>query len=110
MSGGVLGVSGLSNSLVGCAAGVLGTQFIVSSTLARFVVFVLGSLAQSGIVVAVYSLIDPRGFGAPPTPIVIRAVINGLVGVLAFQVVERTPQMLERRRYRRAHVRSRMLG
>jgi hypothetical protein len=32
------------------------------------------------------------------------------VGVLAFQVVERTPQVLERRRYRRAHVRGRMLG
>lgn len=110
LSGGVLGVSGLANSLVGCAAGVLGTQFIVSSTLARFVVFVLGSLAQAGIVVAVYSLIDPRGFGSPPMLIVARALINGVVGVLAFQVVERTPQVLERRRYRRAHVRSRSLG
>ena len=110
LSGGVLGVSGLANSLVGCASGVLGTQFIVAGALARFVVFVLGSLAQAGIVVAVYSLIDPRGFVAPPAPIIVRALINGVVGVLAFQVVERTPQVLERRRYRRAHVRSRMLG
>jgi rod shape-determining protein MreD len=110
LSGGVLGVSGLANSLVGCASGVLGTQFIVSSTLARFVVFVLGTLAQAGIVIGVYSLIDPRGFGSPPTLILARALINGVVGVLAFQVVERTPQVLERRRYRRAHVRGRMLG
>jgi len=110
LSGGVLGVSGLANSVVGCASGVLGTQFIVSGTLARFVVFVLGTLAQTGIVVGVYSLIDPRGFAVTPTLVVARALINGVVGVLAFQLVERTPQMLERRRYRRAHVRSRMLG
>lgn len=110
LSGGVLGVSGLANSLVGCAAGILGTQFIVSSTMARFVAFVLGSLAQAGMVVAVYSLIDPRGFASPPTLIGARALINGVVGVLAFQVVERMPQLIERRRYRRAHLRRRMLG
>ena len=110
LSGGVVGVSGFANCLVGCLAGVIGTQFIVANTLPRFVVFVAGSLLQMGCTIGLYTLIDPRGVGFAPPTVVAQALLNGVVGVLAFYAVERTPKAIERRRLRRAHVRSRLLG
>ena len=49
LSGGVVGVGGFASCLVGCLAGVVGTQFIVAGTVPRFMVFVLGSLAADGV-------------------------------------------------------------
>lgn len=110
LSGGIVGVGGFASCLVGFAAGALGAQFIVTSALPRFVVFVAGSLLQAGCVIGLYVLIDPQGFRVAPTAVVAQALLNGVAGVIAFLVVERTPQALERRRLRRAHVRSRLQG
>ena len=110
LSGGVVGVGGFATCLVGCLAGVVGTQFIVTGTVARFLVFVLGSLAQMGCSIGLYTLIDPRGIEMAPATMAAQALLNGVVGVLAFYVVERMPQVIERRRLRRAHVRSRLMG
>ena len=49
LSGGVIGVSGFACCLVGCLAGILGTQFIVTNTLPRFVVFVAGLARADGV-------------------------------------------------------------
>jgi rod shape-determining protein MreD len=110
LSGGVAGVGGFANCLVGCLAGIVGTQFIVTGTVPRFVVFVLGSLAQMGCSIGLYTLIDPRGIGVAPAQVAAHALLNGVVGVLTFYIVERMPQVIERRRLRRAHVRSRLMG
>lgn len=108
LSGGILGVGGFASCLVGFAAGAIGSQFIVTSTLPRFVVFVAGSALQAGCVLGLYFMIDPQGFRVAPATVVAQALLNGVAGVLAFFVVERAPQVLERRRLRRAHVRSRL--
>jgi rod shape-determining protein MreD len=110
LSGGVIGVSGFASCLVAFAAGAVGTQFIVTGALSRFVVFVAGSALQAALVIGLYALIQPRGFGVPPATVAAQALLNGVAGVLAFYVVERAPQALERRRMRRAHVRSRRLS
>ena len=110
MSGGIVGVSGFASCLVGFAAGALGSQFIVTSTLPRFVVFAAGSAVQAACVLGLYALITPQGFGVSPATVAAQALFNGVAGVLAFMVVERTPQAVERRRLRRAHVRSRLSG
>lgn len=110
LSGGIVGVNGFASCLVAFAAGALGSQFIVTSTLPRFVVFAAGSAAQAACVVGLYALITPLGFGVAPATVVAQALFNGVAGVLAFQVVERTPHVIERRRLRRAHVRSRLSG
>lgn len=109
LSGGIVGVGGFASCLVGFAAGAVGSQFIVTSALPRFVVFVAGSALQAGCVIGLYLLIGPPGFGADPAPVIAQALLNGVAGVFAFFVAERTPQALERRRLRRAHVRSRLL-
>jgi rod shape-determining protein MreD len=110
LSGGVVGVNGFASCLVAFAAGAIGAQFIVTGPLPRFVVFLAGSVLQYGLVIGLYALITPQGFGVSPATVVAQALFNGVVGVLAFFVVERAPQVVERRRLRRAHVRSRLSG
>ena len=41
LSSGIIGVGGLAKTVVGFVAGLLGTQFIVTAPLSRFLVFVL---------------------------------------------------------------------
>src|SRR3982751_2393355 len=43
LSSGIIGIGGLSKTIVGFLAGVVGTQFIVSQPLPRFVVFFAAS-------------------------------------------------------------------
>ena len=64
-----------------------------------------------GCSIGLYTLIDPAGDRRwRPATVAAQALLNGVVGVLAFYVVERMPQVIERRRLRRAHVRSRLMG
>lgn len=110
LSGGVLGVNGFASCLVAFAAGAIGAQFIVANMLPRFVVFVAGSAAQAACVIGLYALITPQGVAASPATVAAQSLFNGVAGVLAFYVVERAPEVIERRRLRRAHVRSRLSG
>jgi rod shape-determining protein MreD len=104
LSGGVVGVGGFAKSLVGFVVGLLGTRFIVANSLPRFVVFFVGSVAHGLVFFGLYWLIDPPGLGWPYTEALLQAAMNGLVGVCAFVVAERGPEMLSRRRARRAYV------
>jgi hypothetical protein len=51
---------------------------------------------------ALYSLVEARPFHLAYSPVFTQAAINGLVGIVAFLVVERGPEMLQRRRARGA--------
>lgn len=107
LSGGIVGVGGLAKSLVGCAAGVVGTQFIVTSPLPRLVIFVGGTLVHAACFFGVYALIEPVGIGIPWAAAGTQAVVNGVVGLLAFHVVEHLPGWVHRYRMRRTHLRMR---
>jgi rod shape-determining protein MreD len=98
LSSGILGIGGLAKTIVGFAAGVLGTQFIVTSALPRFVVFVLATALHSAVFMGLYMLLDLRQFPSPYAAVASQAVGNGLVGVVALQVVELLPGALQRRR------------
>ena len=65
LSSGILGIGGLAKTMVGFAAGVLGTQFIVTAPLSRFVVFVLATILHAAVFMGLYILLDLRQF---PTP------------------------------------------
>jgi hypothetical protein len=49
---------------------------------------------------ALQALVEMRPFGLDYSETLTQAAVNGLVGILAFQLVELTPGMLERRRAR----------
>jgi rod shape-determining protein MreD len=93
LGGGLVGVGGLSKTLVGFAAGVIGAQFIVAQPVPRFVVFFLATFVQAACFYGLYALIEPRGF--PVLATLTQAVGNGIVGVAAFQVGSWVPRVAQ---------------
>jgi rod shape-determining protein MreD len=101
LAGGIIGIGGMTKSIAGFVAGVLGAQFIVSQPLPRFVMFVGATLVHEACFQGLYALVEARGFRLDYRPLLTQAAINGVVGLAAFFIVEQTPGILQRRRARR---------
>lgn len=100
LSGGVIGMAGLSKTVVGFLAGIVGTQFIVAHTFSRFVAFFLATVVNAVIFMGLYQVLGLRNFGTPYAAVLTEAVGNAVVGVLLFNAVELLPGAVERRRMR----------
>lgn len=107
LAGGVVGIGGFSMTLAGFLVGVLGAQFIVSQPLPRLIMFVGATLLHEVVFQALYALADVRVFRFEPTSVLAQAAFNGLIGIVAFQIVEAGPGLLQRRRARGATLKSR---
>jgi rod shape-determining protein MreD len=105
LSTGIVGVGGLAKTVVGFVAGVVGTQFIVSQSLPRFVVFFAATLLHAVVFIGLYLILDARPFGAAYAAVIGQALANAVIGVLAFQASELLPGAVERRRLTRGRVR-----
>jgi rod shape-determining protein MreD len=105
LSTGVIGIGGLAKTLVGFLTGIVGTQFIVSQPIPRFVVFLAATALHGFVFIGLYVLLDLRQFGTPYAAVAGQAVGNAVVGVVAFQLVELLPGVMERRRAQRARIR-----
>ena len=102
---GVVGIGGLAKTVVGFLAGIIGTQFIVTQPLPRFVVFFGATVLHAIIYVGLYVLLDLRHFGTPVAAVAGQATGNAVVGVVAFQLVELFPGAVDRRRAARTRLR-----
>lgn len=100
LSSGVMGIGALAKTLVGFAAGRLGTQFIVTAALPRFLVFLGASLLHAALFMGLYTVLGLRSFEAPYGAVAGQAVGNAVVGVVAFQLIEALPGIRARRRLR----------
>lgn len=98
LSSGVLGIGGLAKTVVGFLAGVLGTQFIVTAPLPRFLLLLLATGLHAAIFMGLYTLLNLRQFPAPYPQIMGQAFGNAFVGVIAFQLIEWFPGFVDRRR------------
>lgn len=98
LSSNVIGIGGLAKTIVGFLAGVIGTQFIVSQPLPRFVVFFSATALHALVFMGLYSLLDLRHFGTPYGAVAGQAAANAVIGVAVFQVAELLPGAVERRR------------
>ena len=98
LSSGILGVGGLAKTIVAFLAGFIGTQFIVTAPLPRFMVFVMGTVLHAVIFMGLYVLLDLRKFPPPYWNVLGQAVGNGFVGVGGFQLIEWLPGFVARRR------------
>ena len=105
LSTGVIGIGGLAKTVVGFLAGIIGTQFIVTQAVPRFVVFVAATAVHAAIFMGLYALLDIRHFGTPYAAVGWQAMGNAVVGVVAFQLVELLPGAVERRRAARTRLR-----
>ena len=102
LAGGIVGVGGFAKTLVGFVIGVLGAQFIVAQSLPRLIMFVSGTLMHELCYQALYAIVEARAFRMHWSAALIQAAVNGIIGVLAFAVVESGPGLLQRRRARGA--------
>ena len=110
LGGGILGLAGLAKSVAGFATGIVGTQFIVTQTVPRFMVFLGATLLHALVFVGLSMLL---GLKTPPQPyldVAVQGVSNAAIGVLVFKVAEFTPgarvrwrALRERRQKRRYH-------
>jgi rod shape-determining protein MreD len=113
LGGGILGLAGLAKSVAGFATGIIGTQFIVTQTVSRLMVFVGATLLHALVFVGLSTLL---GLKTPPDPsldVAIQSLSNAVVGLFLFQVFELTPgaralwrarrERLKRRQKRRYH-------
>jgi len=101
LSSGIMGIGALAKTLVGFAAGRIGTQFIVTAPLPRFVVFVGATVLHAVVFMGLYELLGLREFPDPYAAVAGQAVGNAVVGVVGFQLLEWFPGFLARRRLRR---------
>jgi rod shape-determining protein MreD len=101
LSSGIIGIGGLAKTVVGFVAGVLGTQFIVTAPLSRFVVFVLATVLHAGVFMGLYTLLGLRQFDDPWAAVITQAIGNGFLGVVGAQLIELLPCLRERRRGKR---------
>lgn len=105
LSSGVVGVGGLAKTTVGFLAGIVGSQFIVTQPLSRFVVFFGATVLERILFIGLYALLDLRPFGISYASVAGQALGNAVVGIVAFQLVELLPGALERRRARTQRIR-----
>lgn len=97
LSIGIIGIGGLAKTVVGYATGLLGALFIVAKPGARFVVFYLATILHAVIFMGGYELLGLRDFGTPYGGVASQALVNALVGSIAFHVIEFLPGAMERR-------------
>jgi hypothetical protein len=81
---------------------VLGAQFIVSTPVPRFLMFVGASFVHEAFFQALYALVESRGFRMQYSSTIVQALVNGAVGIAAFLLVERGPEMFQRDNWRRS--------
>jgi len=98
LSSGILGIGGLAKTIVGFLAGVLGTQFIVTAPLPRFLLLLLATVLHAAIFMGLYTLLNLRQFTLAYPQMAAQALGNAFVGVIGFQVIEWLPGFLDRRR------------
>ncbi len=103
---GIIGIGGLAKTVVGFIAGVIGTQFIVSGPVPRFIVFVGATFVQIGVVMALESLLELRPLARTLPLTLLEAAGNGLVGVVLLQLSDLLPGAIERRKAARGTVRT----
>jgi len=101
LAGGIVGIGGMSKTLIGFAVGVLGAQFNLTSTVPRLVMFVATTFVHQLLFEGLHSMIGGRPFGLQYSGTLVQALVNGLVGVTAFLLVERGPEAVQRRRMSR---------
>jgi len=107
LAGGIVGLGGMTKTLIGFLVGVLGAQFNLSTTVPRMVMFVAATFVHQLVFEGLHAMIGGRHFSPQWTATLIQALSNALIGVLAFVLVENGPGAMHRRRSHRATLSSR---
>lgn len=87
--GRVLGLAGLTKLLVGFAVGLAGARFVIVGPIPQSLVVITATLADALLISSLASMFDVPILGLSTAGLAKRALLNGLVGILAFAIVDR---------------------
>ena len=96
LSSGIIGVSGLTKTIIGVVAGVTGSHFILGTLWHRLGVLIAASFVHAFCYLGIYTLIGSEGPAVPIGIVAVQAAANGLVGVVAPLVVGVAPSVSDR--------------
>ncbi|HEY2434431.1 MAG TPA: rod shape-determining protein MreD [Vicinamibacterales bacterium] len=102
LGGGIVGIGGLTKTLIGFVVGVLSAQFNLSSTVPRLVMFAAATFVHEVVFRGLQAIAVGRPFALKGSALLVQALANSLVGVAAFLLVEQGPGAIQRRQMRRA--------
>jgi rod shape-determining protein MreD len=102
LGGGIVGIGSLTKTLIGFAVGGLSAQFNLSTLLPRLVMFVAATFVHELVFEGLQAITGGRPFAVKLSAVLVQALLNGLIGVAAFVLVENGPQVIANRRTRRA--------
>ena len=100
LAGGIIGIGGISKTLIGFFIGSFGVQFVLVGLAPKFLVFLGASQLNSLLFFGLYLLL---GLPMPTFSFVAvagHAIANGVVGVVWISVIELVPKMVLRQRER----------
>jgi len=107
LAGGIVGLGGMTKTVIGFFVGVLGAQFNLSTTVPRLVMFLAATVVHQAVFEGLHSLINGRPFVMQLPATLVQALANGLIGIVAFFIVEQGPGTLQRRRMQRSSLSNR---
>jgi rod shape-determining protein MreD len=102
LGGGIVGIGGMTNTLIGFVVGVLSQQFNLSTLGARLVMFVTATFVHDVVFQGLQAIAAGRPFALKWSAMLIQALVNALIGSAAFMLVEQGPGAMQRRRMNRA--------
>lgn len=102
LGGGIVGIGGMTKTLIGFFVGVLSAQFNLATTVPRLVMFVAATFVHELMFGGLQAIAGGRHFALKSSAVLLQALVNGLIGAATFLIVENGPEMLARRRMRRA--------
>ena len=102
VASGIVGIGGISKTIVGFVVGIFGAQFIVSQPLPRLVIFVGGTFVHELCFQSLYALAEARAIRFHYRDVLTQAIVNGIVGIAVFYVIESAPGFKARREARRS--------
>jgi len=96
----IVGVGGLTKTLIGFAVGVVGAQFVLVRPQGRVVIVAVATIVHRLMIGGLYGAIGGRA-GIVWSDILIQTGLNAAVALVVFQLTESLPGALERGRANR---------
>lgn len=99
ISGGLVGVGGLLKTIVGFAAGLMGTRLVVAKPYARALIVAAATLIHAFLATALQAAID-KWSGLDWTAMLGETIFNAVAAYIAFVAIEALPGAMSRGRTR----------
>ena len=101
LSGGIVGVSGLTKSVIGLLVGIVGAEFVVSTIWHRLAVLLAASVFHTLLFLGVHSLLGTMMPTSVISLVLVQAVSNAFSGIISAALVWIVPVAVRRVRHRR---------